>query len=452
MTEKFTYNQIIEQRDAGKSPTVLVRRTSGQIETAAYTGIKDARGHYYDVVLNQKDEKGDNYHRSMRAEELTDEGQALLAQELAESVSRSPEAWERSGKVEKGLADAALEQTVADASSKSDNKAAEAEQRPEIKLKPENIERSTAELERVFGGELAAIFPTSLHDATERRSAIDPNSGDTELRKQLEIVLRKRIDELGDEQKLPERVQRNSPQDLKNIPSDRFGYDKDKYSPRDYASKVALAMLDGSFDGDPRKVDYADLPADDPRNGQHRQTARMVLDTFAEQKASQEQQQDDAEHDDEALDDIKRALRQLNDEEMFQRAKVNGHQLSDQYYQGLPHFFETQEVKDQLDQHGALLSEVAEDIEQVLRRIATVNDQIKAQNQRIVEQIQMEMVNAHTQVENARQIEYMLAAKMDELAYDQNAQLEVRSLFAQQLPLALNSLAQAFARIESAAH
>ncbi len=46
-------------------------------------------------------------------------------------------------------------------------------------------------------------------------------------------------------------------------------------------------MLDGTFDGDPRKLDNPDLPANDPRNGQHRQAALMVLDVYAAEKQAQ---------------------------------------------------------------------------------------------------------------------------------------------------------------------
>ena len=98
------------------------------------------------------------------------------------------------------------------------------------------------------------------------------------MRGEAERLIRETIDEIGATGKLPERVQRNDLADQKTVADQRFGYDQPKYSPRDYASKVALAMLDGSFRGDPRKLTFIDLPADDPRNGQHRQAALMALD------------------------------------------------------------------------------------------------------------------------------------------------------------------------------
>lgn len=82
--ESPTFHQITEQHDSGKHATVLTKRTNGEIQTAKYTGIKDEHGRYY-VELNEKDEQGESKYRAMAVNNLSDEGQARLAEELAES-------------------------------------------------------------------------------------------------------------------------------------------------------------------------------------------------------------------------------------------------------------------------------------------------------------------------------------------------------------------------------
>ena len=82
--ESPTFHQITEQYDSGKHATVLTKRTNGEIQTAKYTGVKDEHGRYY-VELNEKDEKGESKYRAMAINNLSDEGQARLAEELAES-------------------------------------------------------------------------------------------------------------------------------------------------------------------------------------------------------------------------------------------------------------------------------------------------------------------------------------------------------------------------------
>ena len=82
--ESPTFHQITEQHDKGRHATVLTKRTNDEIQTAKYTGVKDEHGRYY-VELNEKDEKGESKYRAMAINNLSDEGQARLAEELAES-------------------------------------------------------------------------------------------------------------------------------------------------------------------------------------------------------------------------------------------------------------------------------------------------------------------------------------------------------------------------------
>lgn len=89
--EQPSFNQITEQHDSGKRATVLVKRTSGEIQTGTYTGIRNEKG-YHAVELSEKYESGDNKTRLTHVDSLTDEGQARLAEELAGESLRSAEA------------------------------------------------------------------------------------------------------------------------------------------------------------------------------------------------------------------------------------------------------------------------------------------------------------------------------------------------------------------------
>ena len=98
--ESPTFHQITEQHDSKKRATVLTKRASGEIQTATYTGVKDEHGRYY-VELNEKNDKGGRALRAMTVNNLSDEGQARLAEELAADRVTGEEltAAERSGEV-----------------------------------------------------------------------------------------------------------------------------------------------------------------------------------------------------------------------------------------------------------------------------------------------------------------------------------------------------------------
>lgn len=68
---------------------------------------------------------------------------------------------------------------------------------------------------------------------------------------------------------LPERVQRNDPDNLKR--PDHPGYDEQRFTSHEYAAMLALTMLDGSFDDS--KVSESEL-------SQHTSSARLVLDAL----------------------------------------------------------------------------------------------------------------------------------------------------------------------------
>ncbi|HET8689981.1 MAG TPA: hypothetical protein VFL81_00910, partial [Candidatus Saccharimonadales bacterium] len=190
--------------------------------------------------------------------------------ELAESAERTPEAWSRRARQDLGeeaLSASGLEQP-----------------RPELKLKPGDIARAKEQISKIIAGDAGSGNTVSKllaglgSEPEQIRQTLDPNTGDPETRQTLLLALEREIDYLGEANKLPERVQRNAANDKKDAVT-RYGHEKAKYPPREYAARLARAMLDGSFDYEVAGRDYYDdLPADHPHNGQHRQAARMALE------------------------------------------------------------------------------------------------------------------------------------------------------------------------------
>lgn len=110
--ESPSFRQITEQHDAEKKATVLTRRKSGEIQTAKYSGVTDEHGRYY-VELNEVDEHGDRLYRAMTPENLSDDGQAQLAEELATSrvISAEQDAQDVSEEVSESTREV-IEQSV----------------------------------------------------------------------------------------------------------------------------------------------------------------------------------------------------------------------------------------------------------------------------------------------------------------------------------------------------
>lgn len=89
--EQPSFNQITDQHNKGKNATILVKRSGddGEIQTARYIGIKNEKGRY-SVELNETFEGTDEKKtRWTDVEDLTDEGQARLAGELAATRAES---------------------------------------------------------------------------------------------------------------------------------------------------------------------------------------------------------------------------------------------------------------------------------------------------------------------------------------------------------------------------
>jgi len=181
---------------------------------------------------------------------------------------------------------------------------------PFLELKEVNITRATEEIEKILAGDTSLSSALKLigSSAEDIRVALDPNTGDRRARHAMLFSLMREMDVLGDMGKLPERVQDNDPRDLKTADAS-FNHDKKSYSPREYASRLALSMLDGSFDYMLSKQSrHDDFPDDHPHNGQHRQAAELVL--RANYGESEGDDTDDLEH--VADDELRQRLMELS--------------------------------------------------------------------------------------------------------------------------------------------
>jgi hypothetical protein len=194
----------------------------------------------------------------------------------------------------------------------------------EIRLSPENIAVAEQEIAKIIGekGQEMSSLGTYLRklgsNAAEIRAALDPNRGDINLPKRDHVVrlIRRAIDELGGGGKLPERVQNNSNDNLKSpsIPKElKSLYPEDKYSSREYASMLGLAMLDGTYTPpNERELELRkqDLVAEgETRDGQHRRAAEMALAELGAKEAKIEEEFAN----NEALARVQKELMQLND-------------------------------------------------------------------------------------------------------------------------------------------
>ena len=313
--ETPTYNQISEQYSSDHSePTVLIRR-GDTIQTASLTKYADNEGRRYVTF----DDNGENRAKPIAGKNLTDEHQLNLAQELAGNYELpSDQETEQLVAVVKTVGREAVNDAFA-----TQARVEISPDKSRMELRDQDIARSVRELDRTLDPKLAAIFRGVTATPEARRTAIDPNTGNQEKREALESLLRITIDQIGGEGKLPERVQRNDLNDLKSVADQKLGYQDAKYPPRDYAAKVALAMLDGSFKGDPRKRDYADLSADDPRNGQHRQAAIMALDRLMHDKVPEVEQSSEL---GESMRQARKLLGELVNSELLNRTEALIHQ------------------------------------------------------------------------------------------------------------------------------
>lgn len=88
MAEKLTFNQVKEQSKEGSTaePTMLLRRSQGEIQTARLTPQKDEHGRYYAAFTDVENGVPVNKLKPLSREALSDQYQAELADELAATL------------------------------------------------------------------------------------------------------------------------------------------------------------------------------------------------------------------------------------------------------------------------------------------------------------------------------------------------------------------------------
>ena len=88
MAEKLTFNQVEEQSKEGSDtePTMLLRRSRGEIQTARLTPQMDEHGRYYAAFTDIENGVPVNKLKPLSRESLSDQYQAGLADELAATL------------------------------------------------------------------------------------------------------------------------------------------------------------------------------------------------------------------------------------------------------------------------------------------------------------------------------------------------------------------------------
>ncbi len=242
-----------------------------------------------------------------------------------------------------------------------------------IKLVPENIvlanERISWILDNPNSNEaLRTIFQTLGATPEEIRAGLDPNNGNVEARRQVQAIIERQLDKLGEQSQLPDQLQRRA-EKSPNIPADlRPLYKQDKYPSREYAAMLGLAMLDGTYKL-PREWEVSMTQEELKKNGetndmQHRRGAEMALRELgmvrSEKKAEQEQQ----------FDDLGNEITKIR--EMLVASDVNGilnrglsllQPLDDQLRRG--QLLNTKETIDSVDYLSSIIVKVEQEIVRV---------------------------------------------------------------------------------------
>ena len=205
----------------------------------------------------------------------------------------------------------------------------EVPEKPRVSVEQEWVKAAEGNIGLILNGpgntSIARDFLRTLGATPEEiRAKLDPNTGDQKARDGLELIIRRVIDNLGDQQLLPERVQENFIDAYgQGGKADNFGFSADlktKYEPRDYSAKMALAMLDGRFDVERSKRSEAAVGM-----GHHREAARMALKRIGVDEKYANAPEDankEATTEHESLHELHRALtKYINDNGMVEGVK-----------------------------------------------------------------------------------------------------------------------------------
>lgn len=306
----------------------------------------------------------------------------------------------------------------------------------------ENMHEALEHIDAIKNSRLGNVFG-DITDTARIRELLDPENGNMNIREGVTQTLQRAIDELGQKSLLPERVQANNPNNLKSVADLRFGYENEKYSSREYAALLALAMLDGTFDTARSKSShYNDLPDDDPRNGQHRQAARLALKYLEEEsRANDSQVEQSDEQDEEMLSEEERAIKAQVEQEILQ-IKDNFNTIMprlipaiEAYQSGLPQYFDTQQVSQEFMTVSQATMAMSGEFASVVQRMTSLNEKGMFSDESVAA-----LALARNNLEECARSMNFLAQRVDELNGDQNALGQVAAFVGQQVPQVLESI------------
>jgi hypothetical protein len=159
-----------------------------------------------------------------------------------------------------------------------------------LKGSPENLQASDALISDILGhdgeggGSLGNILRTLGSDPEAIRKSLERSDAHKENRESVASILRVRVNQLRGTGSLSDAVENDDQVHLKTVPLG-FGYEDRQYTSEEYAVLLALSKLDGTFDIRKSKQSrFDDLPADHPHNGQHRQSAEAILQSFQDEQ------------------------------------------------------------------------------------------------------------------------------------------------------------------------
>lgn len=220
---------------------------------------------------------------------------------------------------------------------------------------------------------LAEVLREAGTTPGEIRAALADKEGKADMRKSVRHTLMRRMtDLLAQGGHFHERVQRNDPNNLKS-PEGNHGYDKSKYRSDEYVVLLALAKLDGSFDTSMESNNYADLRADDAKQGQHRQASDTLLKSFADENAPAAPERSVT--DDEEIMQARRAVDTML-EELRAHNRLNTeqfHHIEHILYQQMPNL---DEMDEQTNMLVARLHQTYDVIQTTLNELNRLKDSI----------------------------------------------------------------------------
>lgn len=332
MSER-TFNQIAEQyHGPQKDPTVLIRRGDETIQPAIVTNERDEYGRVWVKFTDPKD--GMIKGKPILLDNLSDDAQAALAEELGgplledeafvDTIPRS----ELLARIEQAddLPDIIVEpeevgEAALDAVGIEEPVNSAEQESASVELDPKQV-AAAKRVESIMGenGDADSSLANTLREAGANPLDIvmklaDKESGAKLRSGVLNVLSRRMADLLAEGGHFHKRIQENMPNNLKHVPGG-FGYEKDKYPSDEYVVLLALAKLDGSFDDAQAGSGYKDLPKSHQHNGQHRQAADTLLESFNDKAKSTAPERDLT--DDEVIQEARQVIDEL-------RNNLSGH-------------------------------------------------------------------------------------------------------------------------------